>query len=406
MKIPTNRQDALDLDARDPLAAKRDKYFLPEDVVYLVGHSLGPSSTYAAKAVETCLQHEWRDGLVGSWNTAGWFDMAAQLGDRLATMIGANPGEVMVTDTVSINLFKLAIAALPLAKHKAIYIDAGEFPTDQYMADSVAALSGITCRRVAEDDEQAALSSGGIYIKSAVSYRTSRRINMKSYEDIAAKAGTLIIWDLSHATGVVALDMKSAGAQLATGCTYKYLNAGPGAPSFLYVSEDICRDIQTPLPGWMGHARPFAFEPTYAPTDGSAQFASGTPPILSLSALKGALSCFDSIEIQSLEQKSGQLGDLCIALSEKMGLKVDSPREAVNRGGHVSLSVENGYAISRALYAQGFHTDFRTPSTIRFGLSPLYIRFVDTWDAMTALKLIIDEKQWDKPEYLKQNKVT
>ncbi len=406
MEIPKNRDAVLALDAADPLADKRSLFHLQEDVVYLVGHSLGPSSMASIDAVRRCLEEDWKNGLVGSWNSAGWFDMAKTLGAKISGLIGAHPKEVMVTDTVSTNIFKLAIAALPLVNAKVIYVDETEFPTDQYMADSIARIKGISCNRVTTGDEKRALNSGGIYIKSAVGFRNSNRVNMKDYEEAAAKSGTLIIWDLSHATGVVALDMQAVGARLATGCTYKYLNAGPGAPSFLYVHKSLLSDMTTPLPGWMGHARPFSFEPIYAPTDNSSRFASGTPPILSLSALGGALSCFEGVDIHDLEEKSGKLGDLCVAMAESMGLCISSPKTAAHRGGHVSLELENAYAISRALHDQGFQTDFRTPSTIRFGLSPLYIRYIDIWNVLQAVNKIIKEKQWDNPKYLKRYKVT
>ena len=406
MKTPESRQEVLALDAADPLAYKRDLFYLPENITYLVGHSLGPQSRPANSAVKTCLDQEWQSGLVGSWNKAGWFDLAKELGKKIAPLIGASPENVMITDTVSVNLFKLALSALPLAQNKIIYVDSGEFPTDQYMADSVAGLSDTSCHRITAGHQDKALKSGGIYIKSAVDYRNSNRVDIKAYEALADQYGTIIIWDLSHATGVIALDMEGSGARLATGCTYKYLNAGPGAPSFLYVASDLLPKMLTPLPGWMGHASPFAFEPNYTPADDVSRFASGTPPILSLSALKGALTCFEGISVGDLEAKTGKLGDLCISLAEALGLVVTSPKNRNMRGGHVSIEIANGYAISRALHDQGFHTDFRTPSTLRFGLSPLFIRYVDIWDTMMALKTIIREKQWDQPAYHKKNKVT
>lgn len=406
MNIPSSRDAVLEMDALDPLASYRKLFLLPDDIIYLVGHSLGPMSIPAEQAVKTCLETEWRQGLVGSWNSAGWFDLAKSLGKPIAKLIGAESDEVMITDTVSANLFKLAIAALPMAQNKQIFIDEWEFPTDQYMADSISSLRNIPCHRIQAGEEAIALESGGIYIKSAVGFRNSVRVDMADYERVAEKSGTLIIWDLSHATGVIELDMQGTGAKLATGCTYKYLNAGPGAPSFLYVKKDLISKLISPLPGWMGHARPFAFEPKYAPTSDSSRFASGTPPILSLSALKGALSCFENVSVTELTAKTGVLGDLCISLAETFGLKVSSPKSAQSRGGHVSIEIENGYAISRALHDKGFHVDFRTPTTIRFGLSPLYVRYVDIWDAMIALKDIIDKKQWDNPKYLKRNKVT
>ena len=402
-----SRDDALAMDAADPFAAARAQFVMPDDVTYLVGHSLGPPTRAALAAVETCAAQSWARGLVGSWNSAGWFDLAAALGDKLAAMIGAKPGEVMVTDTVSVNLFKLAASALPLSSGaRQICVDDGEFPTDQYIAQSFADLSGIKCRRVEDGQDFDAIARGGIYIKSAVNYRSGARMDLARYEVAARKSGALIIWDLSHATGVVALDMNAAGAKLATGCTYKYLNGGPGAPSFIYASSDLVSKLNTPLPGWMGHAKPFEFNPHYQPKDDASRFASGTPPILSLSALGGALESFDGIDMAALDAKSGALGDMCIALADKLGLTVSSPRDAKMRGGHVSLQLNNGYPITRALHARGFHADFRTPDTIRFGFSPLYIRYVDVWDVMAALGDLLESGEWDRLEFHKRSEVT
>ena len=406
MKTPFDYETILDLDHQDPIASKRDLFILPKKVTYLVGHSLGPASHLSVSAVKECLDTDWAQGLVGSWNSAGWFDLADELGAKLSRFIGARPDEVMVTDTVSINLFKLAVSVSDFAPNKTIYVDDYEFPTDQYMADSIAEIRNIPCKRVSKGEELKALHSGGIYLKSAVNFRTSGRVDIKAYESEAEKNGTLIVWDLSHATGIMALNLGSEGAKLATGCTYKYLNAGPGSPSFLYIHHDFQSKIQTPLPGWMGHARPFAFETHYEPINSAAAFASGTPPILSLSALKGAIECFDDIDFRTLENKTALLGDLCTSMSLALGLTVSSPLEAAHRGGHVSIEIDNAYPISRALAARGFKSDFRTPRTIRFGLSPLYIRFVDVWNCMKSLEEIVIHKQWDRPEFLTRNKVT
>jgi kynureninase len=407
MKIATTRDEALALDAQDPLATARAQFKLPDDVTYLVGHSLGPPHNAALEKLNHCAADSWAKGLVGSWNSAGWFDLAAKLGGKLSSLIGAKPDEVMVTDTVSVNLFKLAASALPLTQGaRQICVDAEEFPTDQYIAQAFAELTNATCRRVNPGEDFHALSEGGIYIKSAVNYRSGERVDMKAYEEKATESGALILWDLSHATGVIALDMKAVGAKLATGCTYKYLNGGPGAPSFLYAEKNLLPELHTPLPGWMGHAAPFEFDGQYRPREDAARFASGTPPILSLSALEGALDAFEGLDMKALEAKSGALGDLCIARAQDIGLDVMSPREASKRGGHVSLKVENGYPVTRALHAKGFQSDFRTPDTIRFGFSPLYLRYVDVWDLMGALAEIIETKSWDAPEYHARSKVT
>ena len=407
MNIATTRDEALALDDQDPLAQARTQFKLPDDVIYFVGHSLGPPHSAALEKLNDCATESWAKGLVGSWNSAGWFDLAAKLGGKLSGLIGAEPGEVMVTDTVSVNLFKLAASALPLTQGKRqICVDAEEFPTDQYIAEAFANLTSLACRRVNPGEDFDALSDGGVYIKSAVNYRSGERVDMKAYEEKARDSGALLLWDLSHATGVINLDMKAAGAKLATGCTYKYLNGGPGAPSFLYAEKNLLPKLQTPLPGWMGHAAPFEFDGYYKPRESAARFASGTPPILSLSALEGALEAFDDIDMKALEAKAGALGDLCIARAEEIGLEVMSPRESSKRGGHVSLKVKNGYPVTRALHAQGFQSDFRSPDTIRFGFSPLYLRYVDVWDLMGALSEILDTKSWDAPAFHARSKVT
>ena len=407
MQSVNTRNEALAMDIADPLAGKRACFALAEDIVYLVGHSLGPPNKRALERLKSCAEIEWARGLVGSWNSAGWFDLARNVGARLAPLIGADANEVMITDTVSINLFKLAAAALPMAGGaRQISVDEAEFPTDQYIADGLADLIDIPCRRVAPGQDMDAIHAGGVYIKSAVNYRSGRVVDMARFEQAARKSGAVIIWDLSHATGAVDLDMKAASARLASGCTYKYLNGGPGAPAFVYASRDIADQLISPLPGWMGHARPFAFEPKYDPVGGSARFASGTPPILSLAALDGALSSFDGIVGQQLKNKTASLGELCIARAKANGLTVSSPLDSDQRGGHVSIQIENGDAIKQALYARGFHTDFRTPDTIRFGLSPLYVRYVDVWDVMEALSNIIKSRAWDRPEFQAKSQVT
>lgn len=407
MNIATTRDEALALDDQDPLAQARTQFKLPDDVTYFVGHSLGPPHSAALEKLNDCATESWAKGLVGSWNSAGWFDLAAKLGGKLSGLIGAEPGEVMVTDTVSVNLFKLAASALPLTLGKRqICVDAEEFPTDQYIAEAFANLTSLACRRVNPGEDFDALSDGGVYIKSAVNYRSGERVDMKAYEEKATESGALILWDLSHATGVIALDMKAAGAKLATGCTYKYLNGGPGAPSFLYAEKNLLPKLHTPLPGWMGHAAPFEFDGQYKPREDAARFASGTPPILSLSALEGALEAFDNIDMIALEAKAGALGDLCIARAEEIGLEIMSPHETSKRGGHVSLKVENGYPVTRALHAQGFQSDFRSPDTVRFGFSPLYLSYVDVWDLMETLTEILDTKSWDAPEFHARSKVT
>ena len=342
-----------------------------------------------------------------AWNSAGWFDLPKTVGAQIAPLIGAASDEVIVTDSVSVNLFKLAASARALAASGEIIVEADEFPTDQYIMEALATLAGAGFLRAPAGDGLARLeATGGTLVLSAVNYRSGEIMDMAGAEQRAQAAGGVIIWDLSHAAGIIPLDMKASGAGLATGCTYKYLNGGPGAPSFLYARKDLVSRLETPLPGWMGHARPFAFEPDYEPAGGIARFASGTPPILSLSALSGALEVFEGLDLGLVHDKAGALGDLVIARADRLGLEIASPRDAARRGGHVSLIHPNGYEIVQALIHRGILADYRDPATIRFGVSPLYLSFCDVWDAMDALEDILTRRTWDDPVFRKRTPVT
>jgi kynureninase len=312
-----------------------------------------------------------------------------------------------VTDSVSVNLFKLAAAALPLAKSRTVIVEDCEFPTDQYVAEGLTGLSGATMMRVSEHQGVTALKqTGGVLIRSIVNYRSSDIVDVAGCEKVARAAGGVIVWDLSHATGVLALKLGADGARLATGCTYKFLNGGPGAPAFVFVRGDLAGRISSPILGWFGHADPFAFTPAYTPREGVSRFAAGTPGVLSLATLDAALDAFVGIDLASVAAKTGALGNLVIARADAIGLTPISPREAKRRGGHVSLRHENGYAIVQALIARGIIPDFRAPDAMRFGVAPLYVRFVDVWDAMDQLADILETRAWDRPEFHARSKVT
>lgn len=405
--LPDSRNDAQNLDRHDILAHARQAFDVEAGVTYLVGHSLGPASHNSLDAIEQAARYDWRRGLVRSWNEAGWFDLAETTGRQLSRLIGAKEGEVLVADSVSSNLFKLAAAAKAIAASPLLIVEADEFPTDQYILESLAGLSGRDFRRAEPGAGLDALrESGGTLVRSLVNYRTSEVRDMAGEEKIAAEAGGVIIWDLSHATGVIEIHAARNGARLATGCTYKYLNGGPGAPGFVYVRADLQDAMANPLAGWMGHARPFAFEAGYAPAPGIRRFANGTPPILSLAALSGALEAFEALDIALVAEKARILGDFVTQRAVEMGLDVASPLDAMRRGGHVSLRHPNAHEIVQALAARKILTDFRTPDTMRMGLSPLFLRFTDLWDAMAALEDILKTKAWDKPDYHKRQAVT
>ena len=404
---PSSRQECETLDRADPLAAARAQFALPDGVIYLDGHSLGPATHAALARVERTAREEWREGLIRSWNTAGWIDLPRTVGAKLAWLIGVNADDVIVADSVSVNLFKLAAAALPLAKSRTIIVEESEFPTDQYVAEGLTALSGATMMRVGEHQGGAALrQTGGVLIRSIVNYRSSDIVDVAACEEIARTNGGVIVWDLSHATGVLALKLEAEGARLATGCTYKFLNGGPGAPAFVYVHGELAGKIASPISGWFGHADPFAFNPAYAPRAGVSRFAAGTPGVLSLATLDAALDAFGGVDLEMIGAKTSALGDLVIARADAMGLATISPRDGAKRGGHVSLRHDQGYAIVQALIARGIIPDFRAPDAMRFGVAPLYVRFVDVWDAMDQLADMLETRAWDRSEFHARSKMT
>lgn len=404
--IPQSREDALASDAVNPLAKLRGRFKIPEGMTYLVGHSLGPATFSALQAVKVASEMEWAIDIVKAWNSADWINLTKTTGAKIAPLIGAKPHEVVICDSVSVNLFKLAASALPLTPQRRIIIEEDEFPTDQYIAQGLANLSATQFHRVPAGQGMSALPGGGVLIKSAVNYRTAEVADMDVWERAAQENGAIIVWDFSHATGIVPVDVARSGARLGAGCTYKYLNGGPGAPAFVYAREDIAETLLSPLPGWLGHKAPFAFEKDYAPANDAARFVAGTPPILSLSALSGALDVFAGVDMNALAAKSRAMGELALSCAGKLGLTTTSPAEAHMRGGHISLLHDEGYAIVQALASQGIMADFRTPDTIRFGLSPLYLGLTDIWDVMDALAQILETGSWDQPEFMVRAEVT
>ena len=406
--LPTSRSAAAALDRDDPLAPARAQFVLPDGLIYLDGNSLGLAPKAALAALDRAGAREWAHGLIRSWNDADWINLPMTTGARIARLVGAAPDEVVVCDSVSVNLFKLTMAMLgAVGNGVAVIVEEDEFPTDQYIAQKAAAIADVDFNRVGPGEgPQRVGDMGGVLVKSVVNYKTAAVADMAGAESEAARSGGGIVWDLSHATGVLAIDLRDVGATAATGCTYKFLNAGPGAPAFVYAANAIADRLKTPLPGWMGHAAPFEFSPDYAPKPGATRFAAGTPPILSLSALAGALDVFDGASIPELERKAALLGDICIARAAAMGLRTISPAIGVRRGGHVSLLHEEGYAVVQALAAEGVIGDFRTPNIMRFGFSPLFVRYQDIWDAMDKLEAVLSDKRWDRDEYKRRAQVT
>jgi len=415
----TTRSHCQALDAQDPLAPLRRQFALPEGVIYLDGNSLGARPVAALARAQQVIAHEWGNSLIRSWNSAGWADLSQRLGNRLAPLIGARDGEVVITDTTSINLFKVLSAALSVQRQrqpgrKVIVSEASNFPTDLYIAEGLAELlqQGYSLRLVNSPDElpQAIDQDVAVVMLTHVNYKTGYMYDMQALTALSHECGALSIWDLAHSAGAVPIDLHKARADYAIGCTYKYLNGGPGSQAFVWVNPLLVDVVRQPLSGWFGHTRQFAMEAQYAPSAGIARYLCGTQPITSLAMVECGLEIFAQTDMASLRTKSLALTDLFIALVEARcaahGLVLITPREHARRGSHVSFEHPEGYAVIQALIARGVIGDYREPRIMRFGFTPLYTSFTEVWDAVEILGDILDTGTWDQPQFKVRNSVT
>jgi kynureninase len=408
----SKREDAAALDAADELAFLRDEFALPAGVVYLDGNSLGPPPRATARRLGEVVEREWGEGLVRSWNDSGWIDLPARVAARLAPLVGASEGEVVVADSTSVNLFKLLAGGLRLRPGRRVILSEEEnFPTDLYVAQGLAALVDAELRLVPRARLRAALDDRvALLMLTQVDFRTGELHDLAEWSAAAQSTGALALFDLSHSAGALPVELDASGADLAVGCGYKYLNGGPGAPAFAFVARGHQQDFATPLAGWMGHREPFAFETLYAPAEGIARLACGTPPILSLAALECGVATIERAGVARLRRKSLALTDLFVRLVEREcarhGLELASPRDAGRRGSQVSFRHAEGYAIVQALIARGVIPDFRAPDLLRFGLAPSFLRFVDVWDAVAALRALMEAREWERPQHRVRAKVT
>jgi kynureninase len=409
-----DRKHCEDLDRRDPLARFRERFVLPEGVIYLDGNSLGPLLKSVPERIRQVIERQWGEGLIRSWNAARWIDLPQRVGDKIAPLIGAERGEVVAADSTSVNLFKLLSAALGLQRGRSVILsERDNFPTDLYVAQGVRDQLGgrheiklVEARGIRDAlDEQVA-----VVMLTHVNFRTGARHDLAAITAAAHAKGALVLWDLSHSVGAMPLALNAARADLAIGCGYKYLNGGPGAPAFLYVRRDLQDRIRPPLAGWMGHREPFAFVPDYAPAAGILRNLCGTPPVLAMVALDAALDLWAEVDLAALRAKSVALADLLIALVEgqgsSLGLTLATTRNAEQRGSQVSFAHAEGYAVMQALIARGVIGDYRAPDLIRFGLTPLYLRYVDVFDAVAILADILRHRHWDRAEFKRRAKVT
>jgi kynureninase len=400
--------DANTLDRTDRLAPLRDRFALPDGVIYLDGNSMGALPRSVIERTRKVVGEEWGNGLIRSWNTADWIDLPRRVGDRLAPLIGAAPGTVVVSDSTSINIFKLLGVALEKRPGRMVIVtEENNFPTDVYVARAIASLigTGHEVRLAAADGLAEAIRDDvAVALLTEVNYRTGARLDMADLTKHAHAAGALVIWDLCHSAGAFPVDLVAADADFAVGCGYKYLNGGPGAPAFAYVAPRHLDGLRQPLSGWMGHAKPFEFAAEYRPAEGIDALRVGTPPVISMSVLDAALEAFDGVDLTVVKAKADALFELFVA-DLPQGVELLTPRDAGRRGTQVSLRHPEAYAVMQALIARGVIGDFRQPDIMRFGLTPLYLRYADIAQATRILREVIETRAWDRPEFKTRAKV-
>lgn len=404
------------LDSEDPLAPWRMRFELPEGVVYLDGNSLGAMPVGARERLARTIDDDWAKGLIRSWNAAGWIDLPRQAARKIAPLIGADADCVAVCDSTSVNLFKVLAAALALRPgRRKIVTERDNFPTDIYIAEGLGRLLGDSHRLVFASDPDAIArlvdDDAAVLMLSHVNYRTGRMHDMARLTRMAHEAGALSIWDIAHSAGAVELALEASGADMAVGCGYKYLNGGPGAPAFLFVARRHIGEAAQPLTGWFSHREPFAFDPHYESAAGISRFQTGTPPILSLTALDAALDLWREVPLAELRRKSIGLTALFMEAVETLcnghGLAIVTPRDPAERGSQVSIAAsQDGYALMQALIANGVIGDFRTPNILRFGFAPLYNRYADAVRAAATLSGLLGSGAWKDPQFARRATVT
>jgi len=408
------RTDLEALDLADALAPIREKFDLPPGVVYLDGNSLGALPRATPARVAQVVQQEWGQGLIRSWNDAGWMATPARVGDKIARLIGAAPGTVMVADSTSVNIFKLLGAALSARPDRRVVVsEQRNFPTDLYVAEGLAALldRGHTLRLAEPDGIVAAIDDDtAVVLLTHVNYHSGAMHDMATITRAAHAKGALVLWDLAHSAGAVPVDLAACNVDLAVGCGYKFLNGGPGAPAFLYVAPRLQEAVRYPLTGWLGHAAPFAFEPAYRPGAGIARTMVGTPPVLSLAALEVGVDIALQAPMDQVRAKSVHQTTLFAALLEQRcgpwGFRLASPRDSARRGSQLCLAHDQAYPIMQALIARGVIGDFRAPDILRFGITPLYTRYTDLWEAAEALRLVMVRGEWQQAHHRARRAVT
>ncbi|WP_375485114.1 kynureninase [uncultured Jatrophihabitans sp.] len=405
-----SRVEAAQADDADPLAYLRARFAVPDGLVYLDGNSLGALPVGVGSTVADSVAREWGEDLIGSWNVNGWWTLPTRVGDRIGALVGAAPGQVLCGDSTTVQLFQAMVALARLKPHRRVIVtDGANFPTDQYVAESVARLLGLELVRVRPDEVASVLDARTALVSfSAVDYRTGELWDLENITSTVHGAGALMLWDLAHAAGALPVDLDRLGADAAVGCSYKYLNGGPGAPAWIYLPARLQEVADLPLTGWQGHVTPFELDPTYSPAPGVERARIGTPPVLSMRALDASLDVFDGVALTELRAKSLRLSGLVIDYVDEhlSGVEVVTPRDPSRRGSQVSLRVASAYEVTQALIARGVVGDFRAPDLVRLGFTPLYLSFVQVWDAMETVSSVLATGEWRDPRFAVRAAVT
>jgi kynureninase len=408
---PRTRQQAVVRDAADPLSPWRDRFVIPDRIIYLDGNSLGPMPSHIPDRLGKVLVDEWARGLIGSWNDADWIGLPQRTAAKIAPLIGADPDEVMVADSTSVDLFKLLVIAARLRPdRRVIVVEPTTFPTDGYIATSVARLLDLELRWCDPGDPLDAVGSDTAALAlTHVDFRSGATYDLDLITDAAHAHGAVMIWDLCHSVGAIPVNMHACEADFAVGCTYKYLNGGPGSPAFMYAARAHHERLDQPLTGWFGHAEPFAMERDYRPALGTTSLAAGTPPIVAMAVLHSALDAFDGVDLAALRAKSLALTAMFLQLIDERlpgTFAFATPTDPARRGSQVSLRHEHANGVVQALIKRGVVGDFRAPDIARFGFAPLYLRFVDVYDAVAALQTVMESREWADPAFAERRAVT
>lgn len=401
-------EEARARDAADPLWGFRERFVLPEGVIYLDGNSLGTLPRVTQGAMDDMVSRQWGERLIRGWNE-GWIEAPRRVGGKIARLIGAKADEVLVADSTSVNLFKALVAALRRdPARRTIVTELGNFPTDLHIAEgAVSCVEGARLKAVARGElADAPGDDTAVLLLTHVHYKTAERFDMAAWSARAHDAGALVLWDLSHSAGAVAVDLNGADADLAVGCGYKYLNGGPGAPAYLYVAQRWQEALANPLSGWMGHAAPFAMEDRYRPAPGMARWLAGTPPVLGIAALEAGVDLLLDADMDAIAAKSAALFDAVAAIGDELGLECVSPRDPAARGSHISFRHPEAYQLCQALIAEGVIGDFRDPDILRLGLTPLYLGFEDIVRADAILADILRDERHREARFATRQAVT